>query len=372
MTGYLQTLSETLHAYGVDQPIMVVDLDRLDANCVLAENVSDAGLDRRLVAKSLPCLPLLDHIRGKIQTSGLMTFSEPMLLALLKLETKTDHLIGKPLPVSSAARVLSECPDAAVRVQWLIDSPERLKAYLALATDRQLALRLSLEVDIGLHRGGFQPEQVAGIAQEIDVNPNARLSGVMGYEAHLAKLPGFLRKRAVRASADAFDQAVSSLPKTAKGLCLNTGGSLTFQSYRAEEKASEIAFGSVLAKPTDFDHPTTREFFPAAFIATPILKTMPGNSLPGLDFLSRRKTDLAIFGGYFRAQPVFPKGFGYSSVFGRSTSQEVWTGPPAASVKPGKIALLRPTQSEAVLNQFGTMLAVRGDQVVDEWECLPN
>lgn len=228
MTEYLQPLSEMLRAYGVDNPVTVVDLDRLEANCALAVSGANAGLNRRLVAKSLPCLPLLDHIRGRMSTSGLMTFSEPMLLALLQVEPKTDHLIGKPLPIRSAARVLAACPDAAARVQWLIDTPERLRDYLELATDKQSALRLSLEVDIGLHRGGFQPEHIADIAQEIDASPNARLSGLMGYEAHLAKLPGFLRKRATRMSADAFRQAVSGLPKGGKGLCLNTGGSLTF------------------------------------------------------------------------------------------------------------------------------------------------
>ncbi|WP_170331625.1 alanine racemase [Ruegeria arenilitoris] len=372
MSEYLQNLSETLRAYGVDKPVAVIDLDRLEANCALAVSGADAGFDCRLVAKSLPCLPLLNHIRGRISTSGLMTFSEPMLRALLQAEPKTDHLMGKPLPVSSVARVLSECPDASARVQWLVDSPERLQAYLALAAGRQSVLRLSLEVDTGLHRGGFQPEHVAEIAQEIDANPNARLSGVMGYEVHLAKLPGFLRKRAVRACADAFDLAVSGLPNRGKGLCLNTGGSLTFQSYRAGDNATEIAFGSVLVKPTDFEHATTQRFQPAGFIASPVLKTMPGNPLPGLNFLARRKTDLAIFGGYFPAKPVFPYGFGYSSIFGRSSNQEVWTGPQAATVKPGDIALLRPSQSEAVLNQFGVILAVRGEQVVAEWECLPN
>jgi D-serine deaminase-like pyridoxal phosphate-dependent protein len=372
MTEYLQTLSETLRTYGVDKPVTVVDLDRLEANCALAISGADVGLDLRLVAKSLPCLPLLDHIRARISTSGLMTFSEPMLLALLQAEPKTDHLIGKPLPVSSAARVLAGCPDAAARVQWLIDTPERLRDYLALAAERQSALRLSFEVDIGLHRGGFQPEQVADIAREIAGNPNARLSGTMGYEAHLAKLPGFLKKRATQMSADAYRLAISGLPNGGEGLCLNTGGSLTFQSYGARIGVTEVAFGSVLIKPSDFDHDSTQGFQPAAFIATPILKVMPANPLPGLEFLPRNKTDLAVFGGHFLAGPVFPKGFGYSSIFGRSSNQEVWTGPRSATVVPGDIALLRPTQSEAVLNQFGIILAVRGNQVVEEWESLPN
>ncbi len=373
MTGaYLKTLSETLQAYGVDKPVVVVDLDRLDANCALATRGTDAGLNRRLVAKSLPCLPLLDHIRGLIPASGLMTFSEPMLLALLLAEPDTDYLIGKPLPVSSAARVLIERPVAAERVQWLIDTPERLQAYLALAADTQLPLRLSLELDIGLHRGGLQPDQVHDVARQIAAHPHARLAGVMGYEAHLAKLPGFLRKRAVLRSAAAFGRAVAGLPNAGVGLCLNTGGSLTYQSYTAGGAANEVAFGSVLVKPSDFDHTTTQEFLPAAFIATPILKTMPGNSLPGLDFLPRNKVDLAVFGGHFLAQPVFPDGFRYSNVFGRSSNQEVWTGPRSAAVRAADIALLRPTQSEAVLNQFGRILAVRGGKVVDEWQCLPN
>ncbi|WP_282119107.1 alanine racemase [Ruegeria atlantica] len=368
----LKALSNALRSHGVDKPVVVVDLDFLDANCVVAKRAADAGLARRLVAKSLPCLPLLDFIRERISTSGLMTFSEPMLQALLTAEPDTDHLIGKPLPVSTAARLLTTNHDAARRVQWLIDTPARLGEYLALASDRQTSLRLSLELDIGLHRGGLNSQNVPEVAQQIMAHPYGQLAGVMGYEAHLAKLPGILRNRAVRASADAFNTAVAALPRDEDGLCLNTGGSLTFQSYLAEGSANEVAFGSVLVKPGDFDHATTQAFDPAAFIATPVLKVMPGNALPGLEFLPRQKTDIAIFGGHFLAQPVYPAAFGYSAAFGRSSNQEVWTGPRSADVSRGDIALLRPDQSEAVLNQLGTILAVRGGQVVSEWPCLPN
>ncbi|NVO54542.1 alanine racemase [Rhodobacteraceae bacterium B1Z28] len=370
---YLSQLSETLRHHGVDHPIAVIDLDRLDANCRAALAGVDTGLHRRLVAKSLPCLPLLDHIRSLVPTSGLMTFSEPMLHELLGVETGTDHLIGKPLPVRSAARVLAAHSDAVDRVQWLIDTPERLHEYLTLSEDTKSPLRLSLELDIGLHRGGLTPDQVDQVAQAITTHPYARLSGVMGYEAHLAKLPTFLRSRANRVCAEIYRQAVAALPDTDGQLCLNTGGSLTFQSYSSDGTANEVAFGSVLVKPSDFDHAMTQDFQPAAFVATPILKAIPSNLLPGLEFLPRRnKTDIAVSGGHYLGQPVFPSGFAYSSIFGRSSNQEVWTGPASTQVGPGDIALIRPSQSEAVLNQFGSVLAVRGNQVIHEWPCLPN
>lgn len=370
--AYLAKLSDVLRGHGVDKPVVVIDLDRLDANCAAALTAMDAGLGRRLVAKSLPCLPLLNYIRGIIPTTGLMTFSEPMLIALLTAEPEIDQLTGKPLPVSSAARVLSACPDASDRVQWLVDTPDRLRQYLELAQGIRSPLRLSLELDIGLHRGGFSPDQVKSIAQEISTHPYAKLSGLMGYEAHLAKLPGALKARAQRSSAADYRMAVEALPQAGSGLCLNTGGSLTFQNYRATDPASEVAFGSVLVKPSDFDHPSTQGFAPAAFIATPILKTMAGNALPGLEFLPRRKADLAVFGGHFLADPVFPSEFGYSSIFGRSSNQEVWTGPVRNLPQVGDVALMRPTQSEAVLNQFGTIVTMRGHQVVGEWQTLPN
>jgi len=369
---YPHTLSETLRRHGVDKPVVVVDLDRLEANCAAVGAQTGAGMARRLVAKSLPCLPLLDHIRARLPTSGLMTFSEPMLKALLAAEADTDHLLGKPLPASSAARVLAAEARAAERVQWLVDTPERARDYMALADQIDQTLRLSLELDIGLHRGGLTPEQVTEVARAIEAHPKAMLSGVMGYEAHLAKLPGILVGRAARSSARIYRRAVDALPKGNFDLCLNTGGSLTFQSYTQTDTANEVALGSVLVKPSDFDHTTTKVFQPAAFIATPILKTMPGNALPGLEFLPRRKTDIAIFGGHFLAKPVYPAGFGYSSIFGRSSNQEVWTGPRTSEIRAGDVALLRPSQSEAVLNQFGVMLAVRGDRVECEWSCLPN
>jgi D-serine deaminase-like pyridoxal phosphate-dependent protein len=44
--------------------------------------------------------------------------------------------------------------------------------------------------------------------------------------------------------------------------------------------------------------------------------------------------------------------------------------PGDATAKPGDYAFLRPTQSEAVLQQFGS-IAVSGGSIVDRWPALP-
>ncbi|MGR3758512.1 alanine racemase [Roseobacteraceae bacterium NS-SX3] len=369
--GYLAGLSQSLRRHGLDAPAVVLDLDRIDHNIAVLQRQADAQLTWRLVAKSLPCLALLDYLRERLPAVGWMTFSEAMLDRLLAAAPGADHLMGKPLPARAAARVLAAHGPAASGVKWLIDTPERLQEYGALAAQTGQPLKLALEVDAGLHRGGFASGETAAACRAAGSLPGITVAGVMGYEAHLAKLPGVLRRRAERAADAALAQAAEAVP----GGCVNAGGSLTFARYRAGGAVNDIAFGSVLVKPADFDTAATAEFLPAAFIATPVLKVMPENPVPGLEFLrgfTRHRTALAIHGGHFPAKPVFPEGFRYSPVFGRSSNQEVWIGPRKPLPQAGDAALLWPTQSEAVLNLFGRLTVLRGGKAVDEWETLPN
>src|SRR5690606_41796874 len=50
-----------------------------------------------------------------------------------------------------------------------------------------------LEIDVGLHRGGFQPgEAFIAALEKISRSPWLSLSGLMGYEAHIGKIPALL------------------------------------------------------------------------------------------------------------------------------------------------------------------------------------
>lgn len=370
----LSALSAALRNHGLDNPSVVVDLDALDRNIEAVKRHAHPKLAWRLVAKSLPSLPLLKYVQDALNAHNLMVFSEQMLCQLLG-EPCSDLLVGRPMSVSSARRILCKFPTAATQVQWLMDSTERLEEYDQLSRELNVTLRVNIEIDVGLHRGGFTEDNIPTLDTAFSKANGLRLSGLMGYEPHLSKLPALLavasKKRFVK-TYGAFRDWAENKDHT---LCFNTGGSSTFHKYRPGEQVNDLSFGSVLVLPSDFDKAAMLGFVPAVYVATPILKVLPKNQWPGLEFLAslrRTSVDVAVQGGFFMGDPVHPEGFSYSGIFGRSTNQEIWSGKAGSKAVPGEIALVRPSQSEFVMSLFGPILAYRPGRPLREWHILPH
>ena len=157
---YFVEMQRALTDAGIASPTLVIDKARLDANIDALMSHLPKGMAYRIVAKSLPSLDLIAHIRQRSGSSRLMTFNQPMLTALSKAMPDADQLLGKPLPVAAARNYFAslgpEGAPAAARVQWLIDTPERLRQYRELAAATGHTLRINLELDVGLHRGGLE------------------------------------------------------------------------------------------------------------------------------------------------------------------------------------------------------------------------
>ena len=248
---------------------------------------------------------------------------------------QADQLMGKPVPTTAIAGLFNTLKPAAAKraaqqIQWLADTPERVRELGALAHRLQVNLRLALEIDVGLHRGGM----MAGTALDnalltIAAHPRLTLSGLMGYEPHLTKLPkiGTWRKRARQGAlslfADAMAQIAAQFGEAAvKDMIRNMAGSPTFK-HGDTDHANELAAGSVLVKPSDFDMPLLKDFEPAGFIATPVLKQSKVCWHRQLNFpvdcwVRHGATALFIHGGNWMAKPVFPRGLEHSPLFGRS------------------------------------------------------
>ncbi|RXM22213.1 DSD1 family PLP-dependent enzyme, partial [Citrobacter sp. AAK_AS5] len=93
---------------------------------------------------------------------------------------------GKPLPASAVHGVLprlaSARMDASRQVQWLVDTPERLAEYRALARAQGVPLGVNIEIDVGLHRGGVEStEMLAAMLDLLRDEPLLPLRGFMGY-----------------------------------------------------------------------------------------------------------------------------------------------------------------------------------------------
>lgn len=384
---YFLRLQNALMQSGIAKPTLVIDLARLNSNIDTFNSHLPPGMGYRIVAKSLPSIDLLDHIRKGTKTNRLMTFNQPMLNTITETMPETNQLLGKPLPVGGAKTYFDKLRSAELgasdQVQWLIDTPRRLEQYGNLAQSIGRTIRVNLELDVGLHRGGFEPNSdLESALKTINSSPQLEFSGFMGYEPHLPALPTAFgwRDRAKQGAWEKYSQCKSSASdifgsEYMSRVTLNAAGSPTYRYYEDTSLANEVSAGSCLVKPTDFDTDLLEPYVPASFIATPVIKSFERTRMPGIEFadgLNRSinpnstKT-IFIYGGKWMASPVDPPGLETNKTFGRSSNQEMWNGGENLQISPDEFVFLRPHQSEAVFLQFGAIAVFKDGEIVDEW-----
>jgi D-serine deaminase-like pyridoxal phosphate-dependent protein len=382
---YFRTLSAALDNGGKARPTLVVDRERLLANIqTLKAHIADR-FAYRIVVKSLPSVPLLETVMRETDSNRLMLFHQPFINRVAMQFPRADILLGKPMPVMAARNFYRQYPGGPFQPQrqlrWLLDTPERVAQYDALAQSLDQEMSVCIELDVGLHRGGVNAdEQLVAMLDQIRKSQHLHFSGLMGYEPHIVKVPlgdpMTYRDRAMKLYQRYLDVARNYLgddwPQDA---VLNAGGSPTYQLYdQGEFPFNELATGSCLVKPTDFDMPTLADHHPATYIATPVLKSLDTLQIPGIDLGGlqsawdpNRARTFFTYGGYWKAQPESPPGLSTNSLYGRSTNQEMLNGSRNVTLRPDDWVFLRPTQSEFVFLQFGDIAVYDGGRIVDNW-----
>ena len=71
-------------------------------------------------------------------------------------------------------------------------------------------------------------------------------------------------------------------------------------------------------------------------------------------------------------QPAWPPGMRSSSLYGLSSNQQLMTVPASCDLAMDDWAFFRPSQSEAVMLQFGDIRVVSGGEIIDRWPTLRN
>jgi len=383
---YFLAMQSALMDAGIAMPTLVIDKARLDANIDQLMTDLPDGMGYRIVAKSLPSLPLIDYIRQRTGTDRLMTFNLPMLLQLSQDMPDANQLLGKPLPAAAVRAYFEQLPEdarsAAGNVQWLVDTPERLAQYAAIAGEFGVDMKINIELDVGLHRGGFEPgDALTGALESIRQSNRLSFAGYMGYEPHLASLPTALgwQDRALNGAWKKYRAALASATEVFGAdamatITRNAAGSPTYRFYKDTEIANEISVGSALVKPTHFDTDLLEAHQPASFIATPVIKAGK-TKMPGIEFMDGPKRAMNpnsaktvfIYGGHWLAEPVDPPGLEYNKTFGRSSNQEMLNGGADLDIAPDEFVFLRPAQSEAVFLQFGDIALYDNGKITTHW-----
>jgi D-serine deaminase-like pyridoxal phosphate-dependent protein len=357
---------------GAGVPRLLIDLDRLDANIDRTTALlGSRGL--RLVVKSLPAVGLLRHIAERAKTRRFMCFHWPFLPQLARELPDADVLMGKPMPIAALDACLSHGFDSSFdplrQIAWLIDDVHRLNQYREVARRRGVRLRIAIELDVGMHRGGI--DQIDALDRMLtlirDQRAHLALAGFMGYDAHAASAPWPRSpERAARASIRRYEEflgrARERFPECLEGSpIINGAGSPTMSLHGLDSPLTEVSIGSALVKPADFEVPTLAAFEPAAWIATPVLKRLPGVALPFLErwsWLLARRDTIFIYGGRWMADPAWPPDMRASRLYGLSSNQQFMSVPNGTRLAPDDYVYFRPRQSEAVLLEFGDLLAV--------------
>ena len=386
---YFSRLNELLKEKGSGHPVIVLDLDTLDRNISELQKKITTPKTFRVVVKSLPCLKLIDHVFEKAQTRQAMVFHRPFLNLMAREFPDVDILLGKPLPVQ-AARVFyrelghSSAFDPSTNLQWLIDSQERLLQYRQMAHERSTRVRINIELDVGLHRGGIsEPQHLRQLFSTIaDDSEHLAFSGFMGYDPHISRSHKLFipLSKALARVLQRYEKFIAYLKSEFPDLyndrlTFNGAGSPTYVHYETVNLLNDISVGSALLKPANFDLGSLSDHAPAMFIATPVLKKHAGVNIPFLEFMAplmkkvKRSwgATLFIYGGYWKAVPHSPQGLVTNSIYGRSTNQEMLNAPADIMVDVDDYVFMRPTQSESVMLQFGDLVIVRGGEIVDRW-----
>ncbi len=388
---YLQACG-ALRRAGIGEPALVVDLDRLEANALVLASLLPPQRHLRLVQKSVPSLPLLEHLAPRVGCRGLMMFHRPFLNHYAEHAPHFDLLLGKPMPVAAAHAFYAALParrefDPASQLRWLVDSTERLDQYNALARSLDTCMLVSIEVDVGLCRGGLrEPQALSPLFERIASDPrHLRWGGFMGYDSHAVQAPWWTSPAREVAASNARYRAFMQWARERHpalwhaGLCFNGAGSGTLALHDANTPLDDLSAGSALLKPTDFDVPSLATVVPALLLATPVLKVQHQLELPFVNGLSKlagrllahRGKTVFVYGGRQMARPVWPPGLRANPIYGLSSNQQMMNLPSSTGVAVDDFVLWRPTQSEAVLLQHGPLLGMRGAEIVERFPVDP-
>ena len=362
-----------------DAPFAFVDLEAMWSNSrdMLARA---RGKPIRVATKSIRVRGLIERVLERDPGyRGLMTFTLRESLWLAE-HGHADTLLAYP---TADREALAKLPDPGPVL--MVDSAEQLDLIEAAAPGKA---RVCIEVDlsywlmggrvkVGPKRSPIRtPDQAAALAREIERRPRLELTGLMGYEGHIAgvgdrppgkRLMGAAIARMQRASAAEIAERRAAVVEAVAAIrplaFVNGGGTGSLHTTTEESAVTELTAGSGFFAPTLFDAYSSFTLSPGAGFALPVVRR-PG---PGVA--------TALGGGYLASgagdkarlpKPWLPEGLKLDPFEGAGEVQTPLLGKAADRLKPGDRVYLRHAKAGELCERFDSVLLLEGGEVVDE------
>ncbi|MDQ3577136.1 MAG: amino acid deaminase/aldolase [Actinomycetota bacterium] len=368
----------------LDPPIAVVDLDAFDRNAADLLRRA-AGTPIRVVSKSVRCRYLLERVLRIPGFRGVMAYSLPEALWLLRKWTGSDLacvdiLVAYPAIGPSALRDLAADERARAQVSLIVDSVAHLDLIDAALGADHPNIRVCMELDVSwrplrgrVHVGArrspvFTSTQARTLAADIAARPGFRLVGMMGYEGQIAGLGDKpidrpLLGRVVRVlqglSVRELNRRRAEVVRVVGDLeFVNGGGTGSVEQTIADRSVTEVAAGSGLIGPTLFDNYSRFTPRPAVLYALPVVR--------------KPTPDMAtLFGGGYPAsgpmdkarlpRPYLPDGLALLPMEGAGEVQSPVIGPAAAGLVVGDRVWMRHAKAGELAERFAEYHVLEGD-----------
>ncbi|MDT0528123.1 amino acid deaminase/aldolase [Micromonospora sp. DSM 115977] len=370
----------------LDPPYAVVDLAAFDGNAAaLAERA--AGKPVRIASKSVRARDLIGRALGRPGWRGVMAFTLPEALWLVRAGVTDDALVAYPTADRGALAALAADPVLATAVTLMIDGTDQLDLVDAVCPPgRRPELRVCLDLDaswrplggrvhVGVRRSPVHSAQAAGaLAATVAGRAGFRLVGLMAYEAQIAGLGDAPPGRALLGSAIRLAQrrsyrellarrgaAVAAVREHADLEFVNGGGTGSVAATSADPAVTEVTAGSGLYGPTLFDAYRAWRPTPAAAFACAVVRR-PG---PGL---------ATVLGGGWIAsgpaedsrlpRPWLPAGLKLIGTEGAGEVQTPLAGAAAGALRVGDRVWFRHAKAGELCEHVNELHLVEGDAVV--------
>ncbi|HWS31459.1 MAG TPA: amino acid deaminase/aldolase [Actinoplanes sp.] len=368
-TGHLET------------PVAVVDLAAFDDN---AERLTAraGGKPIRVASKSVRCRTLLERVLSRPGWHGVMAYTLPEAIWLVRAGLTDDVLVAYPTVDRSALAELASDERLAAAVTLMVDHQSQLDLIdRVVAPGARPAVRLCLELDAawrpaGLHIGVrrspvHSAAQAGALARSVAARDGFRLVGVMCYEAHVAGVgdapPGqALRGRAIRlmqrrAMSELLERrsaAVGAVREHAELEFVNGGGTGSVAVTSADPAVTEVTVGSGLYGPTLFDgyrdwRPTPAAFFALSVVRRPAprIATVLGGGWVASGTAETSRLPL----------PWLPEGLRFSTTEGAGEVQTPLVGAAADRLRPGDRVWFRHAKAGELCEHVNELQLVDGE-----------